>query len=152
MKPTNLAGTALLLVAATAAIGAMAETSRSAVAADRAAAAPSHRVLACYFHRTRRCPTCKRISAYVEESIKAGFADELKSGQVAMYMIDFQDPENQRYTDYYKITGPTLVIIDVHENRLAAWKPAPKVWSLVGKKEQFLKYVQDEVRGYLEDR
>ena len=33
-----------------------------------------------------------------------------------------------------------------------SWKPAPKVWSLVGKKDAFVKYVQDEVRGYLETK
>ena len=32
-------------------------------AEDKPAAAPSHQVIACYFHRTNRCPTCKKISS-----------------------------------------------------------------------------------------
>ena len=38
-----------------------------ALAEDTPAASPSHQVVACYFHRTVRCPTCKKISAYIEQ-------------------------------------------------------------------------------------
>ena len=54
-----------------------------------------------------------------------------------MTMIDFQDAKNQKFTEAYKITGPTLVILDIHDGKVKAWKPAPKVWSLVGKKSEF---------------
>lgn len=114
-----------------------------------AAVAVPHRVIACYFHRTNRCPTCRKISAYIEESLKKGFPEEMKAGSVNLQMIDFQDPKNQKYTDYYKISGPTLVILDAQGEQVKAWKAAPKVWSLVGKQDAFFKYVQDEVRAYL---
>ena len=126
--------------------------SPQAAAAGKPAAVPSHRVIACYFHRTHRCPTCKKISAYIEEAIRAGFAREIGQRRVAMHLIDFQDPKNARYTKDYKIKGPTLLVIDVHDNKVTAWKRAPKVWSLVGKKEEFFKYVQGEVRSYLEGK
>lgn len=125
------------------------EETATAPAGEKPAAA-AHRVVACYFHRTNRCPTCRKISAYIEESLNTGMAKEMKEGSVALQMIDFQDPKNQQYTDAYKITGPTLVIMDVRDGKVASWKPAPKVWSLVGKKDAFFKYVQDEVRAYLE--
>lgn len=115
------------------------------------AAAPSHQVIACYFHRTVRCPTCRTISAYIEESVKAGFAAQLQDGSVKLTMIDFQDPKNQKFTQAYRITGPTLVIMDVKDGKVASWKPAPKVWSLVGQKDQFFRYVQGEVQSYLQD-
>ncbi len=121
-----------------------------AAAADAPAAAPSHQVIACYFHRTVRCPTCKRISAYIEEAMQTGFKGELKDGSVKMMMIDFQDAKNKKYTEAYKITGPTLVLMDVKDGKVTSWKAAPKVWSLVGKKPDFLKYVQGEVKSYLD--
>jgi len=114
------------------------------------AAKPAHRVVACYFHRTVRCPTCKKISAYAEEAVKTGMAAEMKAGKVQWVMIDFQDPENEKFTTAYDITGPTLVIMDVNNEKVTAWKVAPKVWSLVGDKQRFFKYVQGEVRAYLE--
>lgn len=119
------------------------------VAAEKAAN-PSHQVIACYFHRTVRCPTCLRIGAYVEEAVKTEFKAELKAGSVKMLMIDFQDEKNEKYTQAYRIAGPTLVLMDVHNGKVTSWKPAPKVWSFVGDKDEFFRYVQNEIRGYLE--
>lgn len=136
-----LAVLALALVA-----GQSAPKARAAEMAGR----PSHQVLACYFHRTVRCPTCQRISAYIEEALRANFAEELKAGAVKVSVIDFQDPRNQRYTQAYQIAGPTLVILDVRDGKVRAWKTAPKVWSLVGKKDDFFRYVRSEIQSYLE--
>lgn len=138
-----------VLAAATFALMLAGEAS-SARSADQPAGAPSHQVIACYFHRTVRCPTCRTISAYIEESVKAGFAAQLQDGSVKLTMIDFQDPKNQKFTQAYRITGPTLVIVDVKDGKVAAWKPAPKVWSLVARKDEFFKYVQGEVQSYLQ--
>jgi thiol-disulfide isomerase/thioredoxin len=120
--------------------------------AQRAAAKPpKHRVVAMYFHRTQRCPTCQRISAYIEESIEAEFAEEVKHRAVQLYMIDYEDEKNAKYKKGYKITRPTLVLANVKDGRVSAWRPMPKVWSLVGKKDAFFKYVQDGIRAYLEE-
>jgi len=105
--------------------------------------------MACYFHRTVRCPTCKRIGSYIEEAVQGGFASQLQDGSVKLVMIDFQDARNQKFTQAYNISGPTLVLMDVHDGKVTSWKPAPRVWSLVGQKEAFLTYVQGEVQGYL---
>jgi len=128
------------------------QQSPRAIAAEESSAVPSHQVLACYFHRTNRCPTCKKISAYIDEAVQTGFASQVKEGSVKMTMVDFQDAKNQKLTQAYKITGPTLVIMDVHDGEVADWKPAPKVWSLVGKKNDFFKYVQTEIQGYLDGK
>ena len=144
--------TRLVMVAAiclAARVGTAQQTSTDGAAAS-ASAKPAHRVIACYFHRTERCPTCRKISLYVEESLKSGFAVELKDHRVEWKMIDFQDPKNQAYTKAYQIKGPTLVILDINQEKVTTWKVAPEVWSLVGDKGAFLKYVQNEVRSYLE--
>jgi hypothetical protein len=122
------------------------------IAAENTAASPSHQVIACYFHRTIRCDTCKKISAYIDEAVRTGFASQVKDGGVKMVMVDFQDEKNKKLTQAYKITGPTLVIMDVRDGETTAWKPAPKVWSLVGKKADFFKYVQAEIQVYLDDK
>ena len=129
---------------------AVSERASRASAAEKPAAGPAHQVIACYFHRTNRCPTCRRISAYIEESVQTGFASQIKEGSVKMLMIDFQDPTNQKYTEAYGIAGPTLVIMDVRDGKLTSWKPAPRVWSLVGNKDAFLEYVRSEIQGYLQ--
>jgi len=144
------ASSLLACVALLAVVFVLSEQGPQASAADKPAAGPSHQVIACYFHRTVRCPTCKRISAYIEESVNTGFAPRMKDGSVKMLMIDFQDAKNQKYTQAYQIAGPTLVLMDVHDGKVTSWKPAPKVWSLVGNKDEFFRYVQGEVKSYLE--
>ena len=123
-----------------------------ALADDKPVQRPDHWVAAMYFHRTQRCPTCKKISSYIDEATKSRFGREIKQAAVGLYMIDYQNPKNKKYTAFYKIKGPTLVIADVRKGKVTQWKPMPKVWSLVFKKEEFLKYVQAGVAGYLEQK
>ncbi|MGW8258488.1 MAG: nitrophenyl compound nitroreductase subunit ArsF family protein [Thermoguttaceae bacterium] len=118
----------------------------------KAVVEPAHKVVACYFHRTVRCPTCKKIGAYIEEAVKSAYPTEIKDGRVKMTLVDFQDPKNKKLAETYKIRRPTLVVMDVHKGKVTAWKPAPKIWSLIGKKDMFFKYVQNEVRSYLEEK
>jgi len=120
--------------------------------AKKAAAAPARQVIACYFHRTVRCPTCRTISAYAEESLQTGFKKEMKDSRVLWKMIDFQDAKNQKVVEAYKIQGPTLVLMDVRNGKVTDWKPVPKVWTLVPDKEAFVKYVQKEVRTLMEKK
>lgn len=150
VRPTTRSFSLVSCVVLLAAVLAVSEHGSQSSAADKAAEGPSHQVLACYFHRTVRCPTCLRIGAYIEESLNKRFASQVKDGSVKIVMIDFQDAKNQKYTAAYKITGPKLVLLDVHDGKVTSWKPAPKVWSLVGNKDEFFRYVQGEVQAYLE--
>jgi len=118
--------------------------------AAQAAEPPSDRVVVYYFHRTERCPTCKRISALIEEALDTGFAEQLKDRRVTLYMVDYENKKNKRYVKYYELTRPTLVIADVKDGEVRTFKKMPKVWSLVFDKEKFLKYVQKQTRAYLE--
>ena len=78
-------------LAAFAFIGRM--TAPRALAADTAGGrslAPSDRLL---LPSHRSCPTCRKISAYIEESVKQ-VCPQMKDKSVRMVMIDFQDPKN----------------------------------------------------------
>ena len=119
------------------------------VAVDKAVAPPAHQVVAIYFHRTNRCPTCKRISSYIEEAIKTAFPAELKTRAVEVRMVDYEDARNARLAQGYKITSPTLVLADVRDGKVRRWTPMPKVWSLVRDKDKFFAYVQDQIAAYL---
>jgi hypothetical protein len=142
------------LVLALLAVALMAVTAEAAGAAegfdaDPAVTPPSHQVVALYFHRTNRCPTCRRISSYIDEAIKTAFADDLKTRAVEWHMVCYEDPRNSRLTQSYEIKGPTLVVAEVRDGKVQRWMPMPKVWSLVGQKDQFLTYVQDQITAYL---
>ncbi len=110
---------------------------------------PGHQVVAIYFHRTQRCPTCKRIGALVEESIRQGYAKELKTKTVELRLVDYQDRKNAKLVNQYKIKGPILVLANVANGKVIQWIPMPKVWQLVGKPAAFHAYVQKGVKKYL---
>jgi hypothetical protein len=147
---TSLCVISLLMVAV--AVARLPYASASEPAKASTSVSPAHYVIACYFHRTQRCPTCLRISSYIEESIQKRFAGEVKDGRVKLVMIDFQDPANAKYTETYNIQGPTLVVMDVRDGKVKEWKPAPRVWTLVRDKDSFGQYVETEVRGYLDTK
>lgn len=109
---------------------------------------PSDRVLVMYFHRTERCPTCRKMGSYAEEAVKGGFAEELEAGTVAFYYIDFQDEKNAALAKGYKVDGPTLIVAKVEENKVAEFKNLDEIWTKVGEKPAFLRYVRENVAAY----
>jgi len=110
---------------------------------------PPHQVIALYFHRTERCPTCRRIAALAEDAVAKGFAEELKSRVVEFRPIDFQDERNAALSKAYRVEGPTLVLANVFDGEVKRWTPMPRVWQLVGKPKDFAAYVQAGVTRYL---
>jgi hypothetical protein len=110
---------------------------------------PPHHVIAAYFHRTERCPTCKRIGALTTEAVTKGFPKQLKAKAVQVRMIDFQDKKNAHLTAFYTIKGPTLILMDVTDGKVTRWMPMPRVWQLVGQTEKFHTYVHQGVETYL---
>lgn len=106
---------------------------------------PADRVVVIYFHRTQRCPTCLRMGSYSEEAVAKGFAKEVKDGTVEFHYVDFQDPKNARLTQAYKIGGPTLLVLKVEKEKPVAGENLTEIWTKARDKEEFLKYVRDNV-------
>lgn len=118
----------------------------TALAADR----PADRVVAMYFHRTQRCPTCLKMGSYSEEAVKKGFAEQVKKGSVEFHYVDFQDEKNAALTKGYKISGPALIVANVKEGKVADFKDLKDIWTKVREKDEFLKYVRENVEAYIE--
>jgi hypothetical protein len=110
---------------------------------------PEHQVAAIYFHRTVRCPTCKRIGAMAEEAVTKGFSTEIAERLVTFQFIDFQDEKNVQLVKAFGIESPTLVLLNVYEGETILGAALPKVWQLVGKPDEFRKYVHDGVVRYV---
>jgi hypothetical protein len=127
---------------------ALLSTGLSERAAAGSNAPPKDRVVAMYFHRTERCPTCLKMGSYSEEAIGRGFAAQLKAGAVEFHTIDFQDKKNAALTKGYHITGPALIVAKVVDNKVADFKNLKEIWTHVGDKNAFIKYVQDNVTAY----
>jgi hypothetical protein len=121
------------------------------VAAGQAAGpkAGTHKVIAYYFHTNTRCSTCIKIEDYSHEAIEKGFPDELKNGTLEMRVINYEQPENKHFMKDYKLVSKSLVLVNMVNGKQTEWTNLKMVWQLTGKKDEFLKYVRKEVRGYL---
>ena len=120
-----------------------------AVSESRAADPPTDRVVVMYFHRTQRCPTCRKMGSYSEEAVQTGLAQQIKEGNVEFHFIDFQDKKNAALTKAYKVSGPSLVVAKVAGGKVAKFKSLTEIWAKVGDKAAFVEYVQSNVQEYL---
>jgi len=118
---------------------------RTILAAD----APTDRTIVMYFHRTQRCPTCKKMGNYSEEAVKTGFADQLKSGKVEFHFVNFQDDKNAELTKGYKVAGPTLIVAKIVGGKVAEFKNLTEIWAKAGDRAAFVEYVQSNVKATL---
>jgi hypothetical protein len=116
--------------------------------AEKPAATPADRVVVMYFHRTVRCPTCKRMGSYTEEAVLKGFAKQIKDGTIEFHFVDFQNEKNAALTKGYKVGGPTLIVAQVLDNKVKEYKNLTEMWAKNSDKDAFLKYVRDNVAAY----
>jgi len=117
--------------------------------AVQAADLPKDRVAVMYFHRTQRCPTCLKMGSYVEEAVENGFPNQAADGSVGFYLIDYQAAGNAGLAKAYKITGPTLIVAKVTDNKVTGYENLTDIWTKVREKADFLAYVRENIAAYL---
>jgi hypothetical protein len=133
------------LIAAAALLHARPE--RTAVEARGAASSPA--VIVYYFHVTARCATCRLIETYSKEAVERNFAAEIEAGSVEWRPVNVQFPENRRFVRDYKLFTRSVVLAKMRDGKQVEWRNLEKVWDLVGRKSEFVKYIQANVKEYL---
>jgi hypothetical protein len=106
-------------------------------------------VIAYYFHTTGRCVSCKKIEAYSQEAIETGFADQIKDGTLRFESVNIDKQENKHFVGDYQLYTKSVVICNMEDGKQKEWKNLTKVWQLIRNKDEFVKYVQDEINAYL---
>ena len=118
------------------------KTEVAKVAADR--------IVVRYFHRNKRCTSCRTIERLTRKTLEKDFATELASRRVAWSVVNVETPGNEHFLKDYDQTGQSVVVSDIREGREARWKDLVYVWDLLSQEPEFRSYVRDEVREYLE--
>lgn len=108
------------------------------------------KVVAYYFHGTYRCTTCRTIEAYAHEAVQTGFAEALKAGKIEWRALNVEEPANRHFLKDYQLYTRSVVLASYQGDKQLRWKNLEKVWELVGDKGQFTRYVQGEVKTFLE--
>ncbi len=110
---------------------------------------PAEGLIAYYFHGEIRCPTCKKIESYAHEAIQTGFSEELNSGKLTWRVLNYELPANTHFATEYEIAAPTIVLVCASHGQPEDWRNLTRVWELVGDKDAFVKYVQEQTRELL---
>lgn len=109
------------------------------------------KVIVYYFHGNVRCITCVTIESYAKEAVEEGFPEALSSGRVEWRVVNVEEPGNDHYVRDFQLTTRSVVVERLVDGKEKEWKNLQRVWELIrGDKEDFLKYIQDETKGYLE--
>lgn len=167
MKPKTIAGIALLAFAGLSVVVLVAkgisrpdgtgDTGAEALRAARDGLPPrgtgrtaGRKVVVYYFHGTARCTTCRTIEAYAREAVEAGFADLLRDGAVEWRVVNVEEPESEHFVRDFQLASRSVVVAELEGGRTVRWENLPLIWELVGDKDEFMDYVQREVRAYTE--
>jgi hypothetical protein len=114
--------------------------------------AATHLVRVYYFRTTTRCVSCKKIESFTGEAIKGAFAQEIQDGKMIWQVVNVQEPGNEHFIQDYKLATKSVVVVDLVNGGQVRWKNLPRIWELLNDQPVFVRYVQDEVRQYLEGR
>lgn len=102
-----------------------------------------------YFHGYQRCWTCRRIEELAHFALEQRFSNELKNGRLQWQVVNIEADDNEHFVNDYSLFSRALVVQRIQEGKNADWKNLQRIWELVGNEEEFVKYVQDEVRSVL---
>jgi hypothetical protein len=119
------------------------------VAHDTVAAQASDPIVIYYLHMNRRCMTCEKLEAYSEEAVTSGFAEQLKDSLIVWRVVNFEEEGNEHYAKEYQLYSQSLIVSRLRDDKEIEWKNLDKIWELVHDKDEFLAYVQIEVRDFL---
>ena len=105
--------------------------------------------IAYYFHRNKRCMTCRGIEMNAERVIRQSFAKELQSGKLDWRVVNIDESENSHFISDFNLYSSSLVIVDTAASPQARSVNLEKVWPLAHSESAFDIYVAEEVRKFI---
>ena len=122
------------------------EPEREATAPDTSAAT----VVVTYFTTDVRCDSCRTIEKLSRQAIEQGFPSEIASGKVVFRMLNTDRAANEHFLDDYEIANKTVIVSHQKNGKETEWQNRQDVWLLLEEPDEFLAYVREPVRRYLD--
>jgi len=120
---------------------------RAAGAAAEVATADG--LAAFYVHRTFRCATCNRMEKFSREAVEGGFGEDLKAGRLRFAVVNVDEPANRHLIDELKVAANGVFVAQYKDGQVARSKYLDQVWELSGDREQFVRYVREELAAFM---
>ncbi len=102
-----------------------------------------------YFHRTKRCYSCRYAEDAVTYTINTYFANELASGKLVYKVLNVQDSANAAIIDKYGAYTSSLFINDVIDGNDDI-QQVIEIWYYLGDDEKCVELVKSEIEKHLE--
>jgi hypothetical protein len=136
------------------AIAAAAEKPATATAGEQSSAthdavASHQQIVVYYFHGGRRCKTCLSIETTSRDLISSRFAEQLRSGELAWQVVNYDEPENEHFIKDFGLVSSSLVIVEMKEGEAVEYEVLQKTWPLAHDKPGFEYYVEQSVLKHL---
>jgi hypothetical protein len=120
--------------------------SAQAVAPERAGPGT---VFVTYFHGDQRCATCMKLEAYSHDAVRQAFAEELADSSIIWRTVNYDRKENQHYIEDYGLYTKAVILTRVVDGEEIEWENLNEIWDRVGDKEDYVAYVQEEMKSFL---
>lgn len=114
-----------------------------------AAAGTADHVVAYYVHGDFRCATCRKLEEYTRAAIEKGFTGELNDGRLSFEVVNVERPETRHFIQDYSLVSKAVVLSLRAGDREIRFKNLDLIWQLVGSRETFMGYIQDETKKFL---
>ncbi len=121
------------------------------LAAETNAEAGDSKIIVYYFHGNARCKTCLTIEMYALEAVETGFPEALKANRIDFLTVNLDLAENEHFIDDFQLSARTVVIQKVVDGKGGAYLNLTRVWELVGNKEAYIAYVQEETEKFMDE-
>lgn len=103
-------------------------------------------IIVYYFYGNRRCPTCRAIEKYSHEAINP----YLDIDKILWMPVNVETEDNKQFVYDFQLKSSGPVIVEYENGAVKRWQPLDKVWQLVRDKEAFAKYINDEVKRFIQ--
>jgi len=121
-----------------------------AISSPDSMAGPEREIVLYYFHGTRRCRTCLSIEAYATEAIEGEFGEQLEDGTLVWKLVNYEKKANRHFVEEFGLVSSSLVVVEAGGDAVGRYEVLQDAWTLVRKKAQFIEYVQNSVRAFLD--
>jgi uncharacterized membrane protein len=106
-------------------------------------------ILYYFYNGGLRCESCLKMEKVAGQVLKEAFAKEMDAGMVIWKPLDKEMPESAHYRNDFNVRYNTLILSEEKTGKIIRWKNLRAAWDLVWKEKELIKYLQDELRSYL---
>jgi hypothetical protein len=107
------------------------------------------RTIVYYFHGNKRCTNCIHIENWTNEAIHSAFPVDFKDGYMEWKVVNTDEPANEHFVKDYQLTNKSVVLVRLVNGKQTDWKNLTGVWMHLNDQQDFMNFMNTEVRTFI---